>query len=92
MLYRSHAMQVIQQRGPHVTIEQVMAPIDDFAISPSDSLQHALQKLQMLGVGSLPVTQGDQVVGVLTQENIWELLMFRQQDPTYQSKTTNSAY
>ncbi|MDG2220263.1 MAG: site-2 protease family protein [Rubripirellula sp.] len=92
MLYRSHAMQVIQQRGPDVSIEQVMRPLGEVAVSQSDSLQPALQKMQTLGVSSLPVTERDRIVGVLTQENIAELMMLRQLDPSYHAATSDSPF
>lgn len=92
MLYRSRAMQVIQQRGPDVSIEEAMVPIDEVSISHTDSLPQALQKMQMLGVSSLPVTEGDQVIGVLTHENIGELMMFRQQDPSYHAVSSGSPF
>jgi Zn-dependent protease len=83
MLYRIDAIRVIQQKGAEATIEEAMTPIEKVLLSPSDPLQQALLRMQELGVASLPVANENRLVGILTQENIWELLMFRQQDPNF---------
>ncbi|NND95697.1 MAG: site-2 protease family protein [Pirellulaceae bacterium] len=87
MLYRSDAIEVLRQLGPEATMEDAMTSIEKVVISPSDSLQSGLQRMQELNVASLPVAVDDRLVGLLTQENIWELLMFRQQDPSFGATT-----
>lgn len=82
MLYRSHAIEVLQQHGTDARIEHAMTPLENVAVAPSTPLQSALEKMQELRVATLPVTNDSHLSGILTQENIWELLMFRQYETT----------
>lgn len=96
MLYRSDAIEVIQKQGPEARIEDAMVPLEKVVVSPSDPLGTALQRMQELNVATLPVANGDRLVGILTQENVWELLMFRRQDPSFgsqpQTRTADREY
>jgi len=91
MLYRADTITALrEQRGDGIS--QIMVPIAKVAISPSELLRDAMQKMQELNVASLPVANEGQLVGLLTQENIWELLLFREHDPQFGSQPESGPF
>ncbi|NND96128.1 MAG: site-2 protease family protein [Pirellulaceae bacterium] len=83
MIYRSDAIDAIRKTDHPGTMREVMVPIGRVVVSPSDSLRQVNEKMQKQGVASLPVAIDGRLVGMVTQENIWELLVFRQDDPEF---------
>jgi CBS domain-containing protein len=51
------------------TISQVMTR-DPRALAPSDSVRRAAQLMEELGVGALPVCEGERLVGIVTDRDI----------------------
>lgn len=51
------------------TLEQVMTR-DVETVNPEDTLQEAAEKMRALNVGPLPVTDGDKLVGIITDRDI----------------------
>lgn len=85
MLYRSNVIEALQEGGESREIEAVMSPLEPIAISPSLPLKEGMRQMQEHGVTTLPVVNGDALVGILTQENIVELMLFREGDPEFAS-------
>ena len=51
-------------------------------VHPSDTLQHAAEKMKELDVGSMPVCEGQHLVGMLTDRDITIRATAQGQDPT----------
>lgn len=51
-------------------------------VHPDDSVQHAAEKMRDLDVGSMPVCEGQHLVGMLTDRDITVRATARGQDPT----------
>lgn len=54
---------------PATTIGELMTP-DPQTVAPGDSVQHAAQLMDELNVGALPVCEGEQLVGIVTDRDI----------------------
>ena len=64
----------------NVQIVDVMTP-DPRTVTPGDTLQRAAQLMDNLNVGVLPVTEGDRLVGMLTDRDIVVRSTSAGQDP-----------
>jgi Zn-dependent protease/CBS domain-containing protein len=62
--------------GPATRVGQIMTR-ELASADPSDTLENALERLEESGCPMLPVVRGGFVIGLLTSENIGELLMVR---------------
>ncbi|KAA5540463.1 CBS domain-containing protein [Roseiconus nitratireducens] len=76
MFRRSDLPGAIETHGHESTIANLIDR-DCLTATPDGSLEHLVSKMQSTGVGSVPVLQGDRVVGLVSQENINELVMIR---------------
>jgi Zn-dependent protease len=67
-----------QRKWRYTTAEQVMVPIKKLVkISPSTELISALQKMDDANIAQVPVLEGEDLVGVLSRENIVHYLRTR---------------
>jgi CBS domain-containing protein len=64
-----------------MTLKDVMTP-DVEVISPEATLQQAAAKMRRLNIGPLPVCDGDQLVGMLTDRDITVRAVAEGCDPT----------
>jgi CBS domain-containing protein len=71
---RSDLVRGLAERGPDVAVRTVMHTSFQTA-DPSEMLDAALERLQSSGCGVLPVVSDGAVVGLVTPENVAELLM-----------------
>jgi Zn-dependent protease len=77
MLYRSDLIRGIQERGEESLVGDSMR-VDLPAVAPTDELHEALLTMRELNLSTLPVMVADDLKGIVTQENIGELLMMRE--------------
>jgi CBS domain-containing protein len=77
VLTRDHIIKGISQRGQGSTVGEAMAagaPV----VAPTLAFQEALERLRSSGLPALPVIDaGGQLVGLLTLDNITDLLLVR---------------
>ena len=64
----------LTQHGPHALVGDVMQRQFETA-GPFEMLESAFARLQTCGCRSLPVLRGGRLVGVVTMDNVSELLM-----------------
>lgn len=76
MLTRSALIHTLSEQGPAAPVLEAMSPAPPTA-SPNDSLESIFQQMREAGTQAVPVLQDGQLVGLLTMENIGELLMVR---------------
>jgi len=78
LLTRSDLMAALREEGEHASVGSTMSPVES-PIESDESLEKALTRVQSAGQGTLPVVDPDdgRVVGLLTPENIGELVMVR---------------
>lgn len=74
MLTRANLLEALARLGAHAEVREAMTR-DLETATPSEPLQDAFQRIQECGCRSLPVTRNGALVGILTLENIGELLM-----------------
>jgi CBS domain-containing protein len=66
------------RKWPFTTAAQAMSPVSNLmSVSPQTELWETLQMMQAKGVSRVAVLENDQVVGVLTQEQIQQYLQLR---------------
>ncbi len=77
LLTRENLIRGLRERGPHATVAETMtAPTP--TVSPNAPFQEALERLRASGLPALPVVDAaGALVGLLTLENIAELLLIR---------------
>lgn len=76
ILTRADLMKALAQRGPDVTVRDVMRR--EFPVADShDMLEHALPALRASGVRSLPVEHDGHLVGLLDMEKVTEFMMIQ---------------
>lgn len=76
LLTRDNLIRGLHARGPGATVGEAMttgAP----TVSTTLPFQQALERLKSSGLPALPVVDGDRLVGMLTLDNITDLLMVR---------------
>jgi Zn-dependent protease/predicted transcriptional regulator len=76
LLTRANLLQGLSQQGADASVEGVMQTEFDIA-APSEPLEPALERLQQSPGRVLIVVRGDEVVGLLTPENIAEMLTMK---------------
>ncbi|HEX2218943.1 MAG TPA: site-2 protease family protein [Gemmatimonadales bacterium] len=77
ILTRDHIIKGISQRGQGSTVGEAMAAQAP-AVAPTLGFQEALERLRASGLPALPVVDaGGQLVGLLTLDNITDLLLVR---------------
>jgi stage IV sporulation protein FB len=76
LLTRDNLIRGLHAHGPGGTVGQAMAPGVP-AVAPTLGFQEALDKLKGSGLPALPVVDGGSLVGLLTLDNITDLLMVR---------------
>lgn len=77
MLRREDLFRALRERDHHSLVGTVMSQ-DCPTVSENEMLEAVFQRMQQEGCSSLPVVNGDRVVGLITLENVGELLMIRQ--------------
>ena len=77
VLTRKRLVQALSEGGPQTRVVDAMAPACD-AVDAQSMLDAALDKLQADDCALLPVERGGRLVGILTMENVAELLMLSQ--------------
>jgi Zn-dependent protease/predicted transcriptional regulator len=77
MLTRDHIIKGLSRRGQGSTVGEAMAAQAPL-VAPTMSFQESLERLRESGLPALPVVDGSgQLVGVLTMDNITDLLLVR---------------
>lgn len=78
MLTLKEISQIPQPKWRFTTTEQAMVPISRLtSVSPDTELMQALQTMDTAGVADLPVLDGDELVGVLTRDQVLHYLRVR---------------
>lgn len=77
MLRREDLFRALRERQDHRLVGEIMRR-DCPVVSENQMLEAVLTQMQHEECPSLPVVRGDQLVGLITLENIGELLMLRQ--------------
>jgi Zn-dependent protease len=71
VLARAHIAAVPQERWSSTTVESVMAPYARTSVaSPEEPVKAVLRRMLDLGVGSMPVVSGKQLVGIVTRGDL----------------------
>jgi Zn-dependent protease len=91
VVYRSRAVQALGEDAGERRMRDIMKPLQEVSVSSATPLQEAMTKMQELHVTTLAVVDDGDLVGLLTQENIAELIMFRENDPGYASDRGKTA-
>jgi len=74
VLTRSGLIDALGKLGPHATIDTV--PLREVEVAGDDMpLDLAFERLQSQGLGCMPITRGDRLVGLITMENLTEFAM-----------------
>jgi len=76
MLTRDSLIRGLHANGPGATVGEAMAAGVP-AVAPTLGFQEALDRLRSSGLPALPVVDGGSLVGLLTLDNITDLLMVR---------------
>jgi Zn-dependent protease len=77
ILWRHKLFQGLQQGGLSHVVRQYMEPVC-LTASPWDALDGVVQKMRDSGCSTVPVVWDDRLVGLVTNENVLELLQIRQ--------------
>ena len=86
-VYRSDAIKRLRAGFRDLRMSDVMVPAKRVVVSPSDSIYVATRKMQAEGVQTLPIAIGTRLVGLLTADNVHELLTFRESDSDFGSES-----
>ena len=76
VLTRANLIQGLTTRGSDVAVETAMSRRFEIA-DPGEMLDGALTRLQGCECSSLPVVRDNRVLGIVTMENIGELMMLQ---------------
>jgi Zn-dependent protease len=77
MLTRDNLIRGLSKRGPEATVAEAMTPSAP-TVAPTLGFQEALDRLRASGLPALPVVDaGGSLVGMLTMDNITDLLLVR---------------
>lgn len=77
MLTRERLVAALGQSGPDGRVEAAMTAVP-VAAFPNESLERSFQRLREADARTVPVMEDGRLVGLLTLENVGELLMVRQ--------------
>lgn len=83
IIFRADIIRGLKDGRHDATVQTQMTTLDQTTTEPSAGLRAAMQQMQSSGLSALLVLDGERLVGMLTRENIAELLMFRESDPDY---------
>jgi Zn-dependent protease len=76
VLTRTDLTKGLAQKGADASVAVAMNTGFDTA-DPAEMVESAVQRLQVSGCPAMPVVRGGELVGILTMDNVAELLMFR---------------
>jgi CBS domain-containing protein len=74
LLTRGVQLSALQQRGFAARVAEAMQPLPP-TVAAETSVEEAFQRMQRDALSALPVVEGERLVGLLTMENISELLI-----------------
>lgn len=74
ILTRKHLMRALAEHGRDAPVGRFLQP-DCFAISETSMLDEAFERMRATNCSTVPVVRGERLVGLLTLENVGELLM-----------------
>jgi CBS domain-containing protein len=74
LLRRRPLLQALSDRGRETPVREV-AEAECFSVEEGAMLDEALSRMQQANCSTVPVTRDDQIVGLLTLENVGELMM-----------------
>jgi predicted transcriptional regulator len=77
VLTRADLVRALRQGGEHQRVRDVMRE-GSGPVQASDALESALQRMREGGLSTLPVLERGRLVGLLTLENIGDLLLVRE--------------
>ncbi len=77
VLTRDRLVSAITRYGDHVAVGTVVPRRGD-AVGPDSPLDHALSGMRAMGLTALPVVESGRLVGLLTLDNVGDLLLVRQ--------------
>ncbi|MCA9138180.1 MAG: site-2 protease family protein [Planctomycetales bacterium] len=92
MISQAKVFSALRNGMRDAAIQTMMTPIDEVQTKPDDSLRSAMERLQTKNLPALLVVNDNRLVGMLTRENIAELLIFREMDPTFMPPTHGSEF
>src|SRR5262249_19537128 len=76
MLVRDDLFKALQSQSDTASVESVMRR-DCPIVSQNDMLETVFRRMQEQGCSSLPVVSGDRLVGIITLENVGEMMILR---------------
>ncbi len=74
LLIRSDLVKAVKDRGRHTVVEEIMRR-DCAAVAEDDALHDALARMRSSKCSSVPVVRAGRLVGLLTLENVGEMMM-----------------
>jgi CBS domain-containing protein len=77
VLSRSELVAGLQRRGADAPVETVLGPVAMY-VSSDEPLESAMQRLRGSGRSAVPVIDEGRLVGLLTLENVGDLLLVRE--------------
>lgn len=77
VLHRDDLISALRNFGPDVPVSEVMR-IVPHTLTPQDPVEQAIQLMRDSHLSAIPVLYDDMLVGLLTTENLGELLMLRE--------------
>ena len=87
ILTRSDLVQALQRHGSEAAVGDVIRPEKEYA-DASEPLQDALQRMRERARSALPVVQHGDLVGLITLENVGDLLVVRDALRRYAGRST----
>lgn len=76
VLTQADLLAALSEHGPHALVSEAMQP-NFVAVDSHDMLETAFSKLKDCACHTLPVTRNNQLVGLLTMENLGEYMRIR---------------
>lgn len=76
MIRRRDLAQALQEQGPETLVAEVMQP-DCPTLTHRDMLEGVMEQIQTGQCSTLPVFRDDHLIGLVTTENLGELMMIR---------------
>jgi CBS domain-containing protein len=74
MLVRADLVRALKVQGPRCAIGEVMRE-NVFTVHPDEPVHAVVTRMRSVGSSSVPVVDGDRLLGLLTLENVGEFLM-----------------
>jgi Zn-dependent protease len=76
MLGRDALVRGLKESGPQANVGELMTP-ECRTVSERDLLERVMEQMREAGCSTLPVVRGEQLVGLVSLENVGELMMIR---------------